>query len=104
MSEVLGVGPFELMERTPHREYLLWEWWFRERPGHPSSTELYLMQVAQCVRQVLSKHPDKIHLKHFLLKYGRKSGVRQKPSKTDLEQVKQAWLGRVGTAAKGAPK
>jgi hypothetical protein len=68
------------MQRISHREFLLWCDYLDEEWNTPSRSDHYLMQIAQEVRRVLSKKPNKIKLKEFLFKFTRSSEKeRQKP-------------------------
>lgn len=62
---------FECLERITHREYRLWLIHFRKELDQPSRTDYYLMQIAREVRRVLSKKPNKIQLKDFLIPFGK---------------------------------
>lgn len=59
----------ECLEKTTHREYLVWMAWLRDRLNHPGLTEYYLMQIAMEVRRVLSNKPSSIRLEQFKLKF-----------------------------------
>lgn len=79
------------MQKTTHREYLAWMDWLNEEWERPSRSDNYLMQIAAEVRRVLSKKPNSIKLRDFLLKF-----KKQKPKELTLEeatkQSKRRWL------------
>jgi hypothetical protein len=80
-----------------HRQYLVWNAWFDEKWNQPSLTDFYLMAIACEVRRVLSKHPGRIKLKDFLLRFGDKE---EKPLTVEqaTQRSKMVW-GSAMTAA-----
>ena len=80
-----------------HREYLCWLLRIEERFTEPTPEHYYLAQIAQEIRRVLSKSPNKIKLKHFLLQFlpKGKTATQQNLTKADIELRKQTWWGFV---------
>jgi len=86
------------MEKTTHREYLLWMSYLYEELNTTSKNDLYLMQIAQEVRRVLSKKPSKIVLDDFQIRFGKNENSEQKnkliqdPNKL-VQDSKAVWAG-----------
>jgi hypothetical protein len=81
------------MERSSHREYLLWKRHFKDEWNHPNRTDHYLMQIAREVKRVLSKKPAKIQLKHFLLDFNPKKKSQEEVGQQNKSYIKQYLAG-----------
>lgn len=89
-----------------HREYLLRKAYLEEKKwGEPNKTEFYLMQIAQAVRQVLAKHPKRIKLSHFKMRFrGKEEKVTPQQKKAKLDASKSVWFGITGLGPDGKPR
>lgn len=78
-----------------HRQYLLWQIWLDLQWDRPTLSDYYLMQIAAEVKRVLSKSPNKIKLKDFLLKFGNQREKVQETPEQAAAKSKAAWVGWV---------
>ena len=86
-----------------HRQFVLWGRWLEEQWDRPSRGDYYLMQVACQVARVLAKHPDKIKLEHFQLRFSdpasdtapsaRNTAAAEQHRKNQMAWSKSKWLG-----------
>lgn len=79
-----------------HRLFAAWTAWLLMEWNRPSRTDQYLMSLTAEVRRILAKHPEKVKIKDFLLKFG-----DGKPPKKLTEEEAGAlsmmkWLGGLG--------
>jgi hypothetical protein len=94
----------DCMRSHTHRQYLSWMHWLNEEWDNPSRTDLYLMQVACEVRRVLARHPNKVTMSDFKLKFvvpgnapASKSGEEQADAAELATRRSQAkWFGALG--------
>ena len=81
------------MERISHREFRTWQAWKRDQWNNPSRTDYYLMQIAGCVKHVLSKRKWSIGS----MKIPFKAAKQHKPSADEVtRQAKARWFARLG--------
>ena len=78
-----------------HRQFLGWQAWFELELNRPSRTDYYLMSVCVEIRRVLSRHPERIKHKDFLLTFQTGNG---KPMSEEAAKAAamHKWLGAVG--------
>lgn len=65
------------------------------REIEPNRTDHYLMQIAMEVRRVLSKHPGRIKLSHFKLKFDNEDGNKKVDYKKLAPYSIASWKGVV---------
>lgn len=51
------------------RQYLAWQYWFREEFNRPDRADHYRAAIACEVRRVLSQHPERVKPEDFLLRF-----------------------------------
>lgn len=92
----------ECMHRHTHREYRTWQVWLDQQWNEPSRTDNYLMQIAQEIRRVLHKHPERVKLDLFKILFEwRKRSVQPKITKEEAtKRSKARWLGFLGMGVK----
>ena len=86
----------ELTKGMSHREYLTRMAWLEENLNDPERSDFYLMQIAQEVRRVLSKKPNKIKLKDFRIKFTPK--VENVTSA--MQKSKQVWMAALASLSR----
>lgn len=94
------------MQKHTLPEYLLWMEYLDELEVNPTSTDFYLMQVAQEVARKFAKHPNEIKLEHFKLKMsrGKKSTSETKKPVSKVNREIQATLSQAAwMASTGCP-
>lgn len=81
---------YEFSNKMTHREFKLWLRWLDDNYNKPSLSDYYMMQIAAEVRRVLSKNPDKIKLKDFLLSFDTSDKKEKGKKKVDKPSSIQA--------------
>lgn len=84
-----------------HRQMLAWTAWLDMEWNRPSRSDQYIMAVCAEVRRVLHKHPNRVELKHFLLKFEGKTAKKKLVTEEQKLERAQAlsmakWVGAVG--------
>lgn len=69
--------------------------WMEMEVSNPSRSDLYAMQIACEVRRVLSKNPNSIKLKDFLLTTERSKPSPNLPSGNSTAMAKAIWRARL---------
>lgn len=89
----LGIPVGELKTRMAYSEYIDWLNFLSKEEERDTKQDYYLAQIAAEVRRGQVKHPNKIHVKDFLVKM-----VTQAQAKA--AKSKQIWAGAVGIKLK----
>lgn len=87
LAGYLGMTVRECIEKHTHKEYLMWMAYFEEEWKQPQLRDYYLMQIAQEVRRVLSKNPNRVKMEDFKIQF--QEAVEQKGY--DPELSKAVW-------------
>lgn len=91
----------QVMQSMTHREYLLRLAWIEESWSIPDRTDHYLMQIAQEVRRVLSKSPNRIQMKDFEVKFVSKDRkVTAQEKEKSVRTSKSTWFVALGISGK----
>lgn len=88
-----------VMEHTTERELKVWIAWLQENRCRPTTTEYYLMQIAQCVVASGNKNAKSVKLKDFDLSNGfrgREVGSQPKTKEQAVHWQKAKWFGALG--------
>ena len=84
-----------------YREYLVWMAWLSLQWNEPDRSDHYLMQIAQTVRQILRKNPNKVTLQQQKIPFVSKEDGRQSVTKeVTAKQSKTRWFGWIGLGRK----
>lgn len=80
-----------------HRQFLAWQAWLDEQWDRPDRTDQYLMQIACEVARANAKHPDRLRLEHFRLRFGaaRPAGRKLTPEEAAAAS-KARWMMAAG--------
>ena len=90
-----------------HRQFDAWCWWRILDMNRPSRSDAYAMQTALEAHRVLMKDPNKVQMKHMILKFPTPGDSRTVPTAGDRRrQLEQQLLNKVNVLKrnKGMPK
>ena len=92
------------MAETTSSEFVDWVSFRRTDMNNPSRIDYYLAQIAAEVRRSNVKHPNKITVKDFLLKFTPKSNPNKPPTQDEITKrsmaSKSMWMGILKKARK----
>lgn len=93
-------------QNMTERELAGWVRWLDDEWNTPTRTDHYLMQIAQEVRRVLRKNPNKIKLKQFAIEFVKQQEgqpIRPRWSKEHATAVAKARLSVILSAHNVSP-
>jgi hypothetical protein len=83
-----------------HRQFLAWRAWLQLELNRPSRSDQYIMQLTAEVRRILHKHPNRVKLKDFLLKWESPEERRRRLASITPEYAEAMamarWMGVLG--------
>lgn len=90
------------MAETTSSEFVDWMTFRRMDMNNPSRIDYYLAQIAAEVRRSMAKHPNKIVVKDFLLKFTPKVTTSRAPTPEEAQKrsmaSKSMWFGILNRA------
>lgn len=80
-----------------HWQYQAWQVWLRAQWDVPDRSDVYQMQTAAAVTRSNAKHPNRVKLKDFILKFGGQAeAAKPKMSVAQASAVSKAqWMSRM---------
>lgn len=104
LASHLGMSKQRCQRETTSSEFVDWLVTMEIERSATKPEHYYLAQIAQEVRRVLSKNPNSVELKHFLLKFTSGKSGGADPYKDDpeaaAERSKSMWSSFMGAATK----
>lgn len=88
------------MQEHTHREYLAWGQWLDEEENLPSTSDHYLMRIAQRVGQLFRKDPQSVTLDQQKITFQRVKPAKPLTRKEAAARAKEAWFARTGAKRK----
>lgn len=88
------------MQEHTHREYLAWEQWLDEEENLPSTSDHYLMRIAQRVGQIFRKDSHKVTLEDQKITFQRVAPPKPLTRKEAAARAKEGWFSRLGMKGK----
>lgn len=76
-------------------EFLDWVVFIDEEPNMFCKEDFYLAQIAAEIRKTIVKHPEKVSIKSFLMKFARKEKEKKKETKIEASKRMKSFFGIV---------
>jgi len=101
LASRLGMSLQRCRAETTSSELTLWKVHMEEETYEHTKQDYYLAQIAQEVRKVLSKKPNNIKLKSFLLSYERAKKKKKQMTREEATAAMKSTLYAIAGAPTG---
>jgi hypothetical protein len=90
-------------EPLTHRQFAAWAAWWADEWNRPSRSDQYLMQVALEVRRAAAKHPGRVKIERFRLRFTGEKASQPRTRERAAELARAKWLPVFGLKPEDLP-